>query len=63
VAVTDEMRAAYESAVGMLKEERYEPGIALLLKMTEKMPALTAAHIDLALHTRALATWTAPRPA
>ncbi|HZF23536.1 MAG TPA: tetratricopeptide repeat protein, partial [Burkholderiales bacterium] len=47
VAVTDEMRAAYESAVGMLKEERYEPGIALLLKMTEKMPALTAAHIDL----------------
>jgi tetratricopeptide (TPR) repeat protein len=47
VAVTDEMRANYESAVGMLKEERYEPGIALLLKMTEKMPVLTAAHIDL----------------
>src|SRR5947199_3690917 len=47
VAVTDEMRADYESAVGMLKEERYEPGIALLLKMTEKTPALTAAHIDL----------------
>src|SRR5713226_6852106 len=47
VAVTDQMRAGYESAVGMLKEERYEPGIALLLKMTEKMPRLTAAHIDL----------------
>src|SRR4029077_8204285 len=47
VGVTDEIRANYESAVGMLKEERYEPGIALLLKMTEKMPALTAAHIDL----------------
>src|SRR5499433_970938 len=45
--VTDEMRANYESAVGMLKEERYEPGMALLLKMTEKMPSLTAAHIDL----------------
>jgi tetratricopeptide (TPR) repeat protein len=45
-AVTDETRANYESAVGMLKEERYEPGIALLLKMTEKTPAL-AAHIDL----------------
>src|SRR5262249_11101211 len=44
---TDEIRADYESAVGMLKEERYEPGIALLLKMTEKTPALTAAHIDL----------------
>src|SRR5260221_2354568 len=47
VGVTDEIRANYDSAVGMLKEERYEPGIALLLKMTEKMPALTAAHIDL----------------
>jgi tetratricopeptide (TPR) repeat protein len=47
VAVTDQMRADFASAVGMLKEERYEPGIALLLKMTEKMPALTAAHIDL----------------
>jgi len=47
VAVTDEMRANYESAVGMLKDERYEPGIALLLKMTEKMPALTAVHINL----------------
>jgi tetratricopeptide (TPR) repeat protein len=47
VAVTDQMRAAYESAVGMLKQERYEPGIVLLLKMTEKMPRLTAAHIDL----------------
>ena len=33
--------------MSMLKEEQYEPGIALLLKMTEKMPALTAAHIDL----------------
>jgi Tfp pilus assembly protein PilF len=47
VGVTDEMRASYESAVGMLKQERYEPGIALLLKMTEKMPRLTAVHIDL----------------
>jgi len=44
---TDEMRADYESAVGMLKAEQYERGIALLLKMTEKTPALTAAHIDL----------------
>jgi len=32
VGVTDEMRANFESAVGMLKEERYELGIALLLK-------------------------------
>jgi Tfp pilus assembly protein PilF len=47
VAVTDETRADYNSAVSMLKEEHYELGIALLLKITEKMPALTAAHIDL----------------
>ncbi len=46
-AVTDEVRADYKSAVGMLKEERYEPAIALLLKITQKMPALTAARIDL----------------
>jgi tetratricopeptide (TPR) repeat protein len=46
-AVTIAMPADYASAVGMLKEERYEPGIALLLKTTEKTPALTAAHIDL----------------
>jgi tetratricopeptide (TPR) repeat protein len=46
-SVTDEMRANYTSAMAMLKEERYEPGIALLLKMTEKSPALTAVHIDL----------------
>jgi len=47
VTIPDEMRADYESAMGMLKEERYEPGISLLLEMTDKMPALTAAHIDL----------------
>ena len=40
-----EMRADYESAVGMLKEERYEPGIALLLKVTE-----TGARIDGSAH-------------
>ena len=30
-----------------MKEERYEPGIALLLKLTEKMPALSAPQIAL----------------
>ena len=47
VSVPTEVRADYETAVRLLKEERYEAGIALLLKVTERAPELTAAHIDL----------------
>jgi tetratricopeptide (TPR) repeat protein len=47
VAVPDDVRADYESAVLMLESERYEPGIALLLKVIERAPAATAVHIDL----------------
>ncbi|HET7185238.1 MAG TPA: tetratricopeptide repeat protein, partial [Terriglobales bacterium] len=47
VVSMDEMPPNYVPAVNMLKEERYEPGIALLLAITEKMPAFTAAYIDL----------------
>jgi len=47
VNVPGDVRTDYEKAVRMLKEERYEPGIALLLKVTERAPDLTAAHIDL----------------
>ena len=42
-----EVRADYDAAVRMLKEEKYEPGIALLLKVVERAPEMTAAHIDL----------------
>ena len=47
VTVTPEDRADYKSAVRMLEKERYEPAIAVLLKLTERMPSLAAAHIDL----------------
>src|SRR5690348_8195059 len=47
VAAMEEMPPNYVPAVNMLKEDRYEPGIALLLAITEKMPAFTAAYIDL----------------
>jgi len=54
VPVTDQVRADYEAARRRLEESQYEPGIALLLKVTEQAPALTAAYIDLGVaYTRA----------
>ena len=47
VSAPGEVRTDYEKAVRMLKEEKYEPGIALLLKVVERAPHMTAAHIDL----------------
>jgi Flp pilus assembly protein TadD len=41
------VRDDYETAVRQLGQERWEPAIALLLKVTEKAPDLTAAHINL----------------
>ena len=45
--ITDDVRADYQTAVGLLEKAQYEPGIALLVKVTERAPALTAAYIDL----------------
>ncbi|HUG03675.1 MAG TPA: tetratricopeptide repeat protein [Steroidobacteraceae bacterium] len=47
VRVNADVRADYAAAVRMLEQERYEPGIALLVKVTEEAPDVTAAHIDL----------------
>lgn len=47
VLITDEVRADYDTAVYMLEEGNYETGIALLLKVTQQAPELTAAYIDL----------------
>jgi Flp pilus assembly protein TadD len=49
VRVSGSVRADFERAVGLLQQERYESGIALLVEVTEAAPGLTAAHIDLAI--------------
>jgi Flp pilus assembly protein TadD len=47
VPVPDEVRADYSAAVHMLEQSQYEPGIALLRTVIERVPDLTPAHIDL----------------
>lgn len=40
-------RADYAKAAGLLAQQRFAEGIALLQEVTTKQPALTAAHVDL----------------
>lgn len=40
-------RSDYARAAGLLAQQRYADGIALLQAVTAKQPALTAAHVDL----------------
>jgi tetratricopeptide (TPR) repeat protein len=47
VPVPGEARSDFEAAVRLMQEERYQPAVASLLKVTERAPSLTAAHIDL----------------
>jgi Tfp pilus assembly protein PilF len=49
VKVEGEVRASFERAVGLLRAERTEEAIPLLVAVTEAAPGLTAAHLDLAM--------------
>lgn len=41
------VRADYDSAIRLLEQKLYEQGIAMLVKVTQAAPGVTAAHIDL----------------
>jgi Flp pilus assembly protein TadD len=47
IRVGGDVRAEYEQALKLLAQQQYEPGIALLVKVTEREPAAIAPHIDL----------------
>jgi len=47
VRVPADTRADYDNATRLLDEKQYDPGIALLLKVTQKAPEAAAAHVDL----------------
>ena len=47
VPVPGDVRSDYEAAVRLLEKEKYEPAIALLVKVTERAPELAAAQVDL----------------
>jgi Flp pilus assembly protein TadD len=47
VRVAEDTRSNYDSATRLLEQKQYEQGIALLLKVTEAAPDVTAPYIDL----------------
>src|SRR5262245_10038302 len=47
VRVSADTRADYDSAVRLLEQQQYTQGIALLLKVTQSAPAITAPYVDL----------------
>ena len=47
VRIPADVRADYDNAMRLLEAQQYDQGIALLLKVTQKAPNATAAHVDL----------------
>jgi Flp pilus assembly protein TadD len=47
VRIPADVRADYDNALRLLEAQQYDQGIALLLKVTKKVPNATAAYVDL----------------
>jgi len=47
VRIPADIRVDYDNATRLLEAKQYDPGIALLLKVTQKAPNATAAYVDL----------------
>lgn len=52
VRVAPEVRTDYQQAIGLLQQEHYTQGIALMQRVAERAPDVTAAHIDLGIAYR-----------
>jgi len=45
--ISNEVRAEYDGAMGLLEQQQYDQGISLLLDVTTKAPELTAPYVNL----------------
>lgn len=52
VRVSPEVRTDYQQAIELLQQEHYAQGIALMVRVAERAPDVTAAHIDLGIAYR-----------